>query len=264
MAVISSLFVYPVKSCRGISVAEMGFDARGPCHDRRWMVVDENGQFITQRSAPQMALIQTRLSHEGVIVSLPGADALEIGTTATTRRKVRVWKFEGEADDVGDVAAAWFSAALGRSVRVVHFSPDVHRSVSRRHTALASEVAFADGYPVLLTSVESLGELNRRLVEPIPMNRFRPNVVVRDCQPFEEDLWSTIAAPEQTLSVVKPCSRCAITTVEQLTGRRGREPLATLAQFRKTGGGVTFGQNCVPQGTGTLRVGDELETTMRR
>jgi uncharacterized protein YcbX len=237
----------------------MSFDSRGPLHDRRWMLVDTDGNFVTQRSTPQMALITTKLVPSGVEASLPGAETLSIGTKGVGKRKIRVWNFEGNADDMGDLAANWFSVALARSVRLVYFPGDLQREVSRRHTDLSSEVAFADGYPLLLTTLESLGELNRQLAQSIPMNRFRPNVVVRDCQPFEEDRWTTVTAPDLTLSVVKPCTRCAITTVNQSTGRRSREPLATLAKFRKTPDGVTFGQNCVPHGTGVLRVGDELD-----
>ncbi len=259
MPVISSLFVYPIKSCRGVSVTEMTFDARGPLHDRRWMLVDSDGNFVTQRSTPQMALIGTRLLPDGVEATLPGATPLRIGVRGVGKRKVRVWNFEGSADDMGDPVADWFSTAVGRSVRLVYFPNDLERQVSREHTDVSSQVAFADGYPLLLATLESLGELNRQLAQPIPMNRFRPNIVVRNCQPFEEDRWTTVSAPKLTLSIAKPCTRCAITTVNQSTGRRSREPLATLAKFRKTPDGVTFGQNCVPHGSGVLRVGDELQ-----
>lgn len=258
MAVISSLFVYPIKSCAGISLQRMEFDALGPKHDRRWMVVDENGRFLTQRENPKLALIQPRLEGDRLKVTRSGADELVVPSEATSETTVSVWRFRGIADDLGDTTAAWFAEALGRPCRLVRFHPGVVRATSQQHTQTQSQVAFADGYPVLLASLESLGELNRRLLEPVTMNRFRPNLVVRNVQPFAEDHWSTLHAPALSLEVVKPCKRCVITTVNQANAEVGREPLKTLATFRKQEGEVVFGQNCVHLSNGVLQVGDPL------
>jgi uncharacterized protein YcbX len=280
MPTVSSLFIYPIKACRGISLRQMHFDARGPVGDRRLMLVDEQGVFLSQREQPRLALIETRFDGQGrLVVAAPGAEPFTIPEAATERRKVRVWSFEAEAIDLGDVSANWFGDVLRTPCRLVRFDDDVHRATSRAHTDLEAEVAFADGYPLLLTSVESLAELNQRLERPIPMNRFRPNVVVRDCQPFEEDTWSELVADTMRLRVVKPCERCAVTTLDQATLHRGSEPLATLARFRRGAGfenversnaterGVTFGQNCLvlpnpgSRVPGTLSVGEALSSS---
>ncbi len=262
MPTVSSLFVYPIKSCAGLPVVEMPFDARGPSWDRRWMVVDEDGKFVTQRTHPHMARIHPRLSDDGLRITSRGFDPLDVRPKGK-RREVSVWNYRGRALDVGDEAANWFSSVLRSPVRLVTFDETTHRKTSLRHTQIPSEIAFADGYPALLVSIESLTDLNRRLEQSLPMNRFRPNIVVRDCHPFEEDTWSELHAPELVLSVVKPCERCAITTVDQRTGLKGKEPLRTLSQFRRADNGVIFGQNCVHHGAGVLRVGDDLRVVSR-
>jgi uncharacterized protein YcbX len=216
-------------------------------------------------------------------VSAPGAEPHCIPEPTTERRKVRVWNFEALAFDLGDASANWFGDVLRTPCRLVRFDDEVRRPTSRTHTDLEAEVAFADGYPLLLTSIESLAELNQRLERPIPMNRFRPNVVVRDCQPFEEDTWSELLAETLRLRIVKPCERCVVTTVDQTTLRKGSEPLATLARFRRGAGfehversgarepGVTFGQNCLALPNpgsrtrlpGSLSVGEALRSVPR-
>jgi uncharacterized protein len=273
MPTVSSLFVYPIKSCRGISLQEMQFDALGPRWDRRWMLVDDDGAFISQRTQPRLANIETRIRDEQLWVSAPSVEPLLIPEPTLERRKIKVWDFEGEALDQGDQAAAWFQQVLHCSCRLVRVADESSRASSTKYTERSARLGFADGYPALLASLESLTELNRRLEQKVPMNRFRPNVVVRDCQPFEEDEWSRLAAPELELSVVKPCVRCVITTIDQRTLQQSVEPLRTLAQFRRGAGfetanadekGVTFGQNCVHHGPGVLRVGDELTVLERR
>lgn len=263
MPIVSSLFIYPVKSCKGISQQVLTFDRRGPVLDRHWMVVDEQGEFLTQRTQPRLASIQPELDGARLRLTAPNFNPFEVPEAAAGTRRVRVWDFSGEAEDLGDAAADWLARVLREPVRLVRFAPSTHRLVSRDHTSLDAEVAFSDGYPALLLSLESLVELNRRLPTPLPMNRFRPNVVVRDCQPFEEDTWRHLRAPELELSVVKPCERCVITTIDQDALERTKEPLRTLARFRRTEHGVIFGQNCVHHGPGTLRVGDEFEVASR-
>jgi hypothetical protein len=173
--------------------------------------------------------------------------------------RVTVWDDETMAEDLGDECARWFTDVIEQSCRVVTFPPDEHRRVSREYSERDAEVAFADGYPLLLVSLESLAELNRRLREPLPVARFRPNVVVRDCQPFQEDEWLTLRAPHLGFDLVKPCTRCKITTLNPHTLEYGKEPLRTLAKFRRHGDGVIFGQNGIHHGPGRLVVGDPIE-----
>jgi uncharacterized protein len=175
------------------------------------------------------------------------------------RIEIRIFRHTGPAEDVGDGAADWFGTVLERRCRLVRFPDDAVRAVSKEFTTRDAQVGFADGYPALLLSEASLEDLNGRMKQRLPMNRFRPNIVVRDCEPFAEDRWKRIRIGDVVLDVVKPCARCAITTVDQLTAQTGKEPLATLAQFRQQDGKVLFGQNCVHHGPGSLRVGDEVE-----
>lgn len=261
MPAVSSLFIYPVKGCAGTSLLEMRFDTRGPVGDRRWMVVDASGQFMTQRQHPKLARITPRLTSHGVRLEAPKMEPLEVTAEAQTSVEVAIWSYRGPALDQGPQARQWLSEVLGTDARLVRFDESTHRRVSREHTDLDAEVAFADGFPALLTSIESLGELNRRLEQPLPMNRFRPNIVVRDCHPFEEDTWARVDAPDLTLSVVKPCVRCVVTTIDQRTQRTSKEPLRTLASFRRHDSGVIFGQNCVHHQPGKIAVGDVLQVT---
>lgn len=263
VAVVSSLFVYPIKSCAGLSRRRLVFDERGPLHDRRWMLVDGAGKFLTQRDHPLLSQVYPKLSEDPdgttqLSVTTEGLGPLRIPPEPAGRRPVEVWGFQCEALDLGAECADWFSTAIGQSCRLVRFADDVRRPTSQRHTSLKSEVAFSDGYPALLLSVESLIELNRRVDVAVPMNRFRPNIVVRDVRPFEEDSWVKVGSNDITLSVVKPCERCKVTTIDQQSGIGGKEPLKTLARFRRLNGRVVFGQNCVHHGPGWLQVGDRL------
>lgn len=160
--------------------------------------------------------------------------------------------------DQGDEAAAWFSDWLGASVRLVHFADGYMRKLDPRYAVNADDhTGFADGYPILIISAESLRELNSRLERPLPMNRFRPNLVVKGCRPFEEDVWKQIRIGGVELAIVKPCPRCVVTTIDQETLAEGKEPLRTLHKFRQQAGGAMFGQNTIPLNEGRIRAGDE-------
>lgn len=256
MPAVSALFIYPIKSCASVSVTELVCTPRGVQDDRRFMVVDTNGQAITQRENPRLAHVQPLVTHTGLRVSYEGkaATSFDFGTTA--RRAIKVWSHEGEALDLGDEAADWFSTFIEQPCRLVEFAPDSHRAVSKSHTQLDAETQFSDGYPILITSIESLSDLNRRLSVPVPMNRFRPNVVFRDVAPFAEDGWKVLEFPQLRLHVVKPCERCVIVTTNQVTLERQKEPLRTLAKFRNFDGRVCFGQNAVPEAPGKIVLGD--------
>jgi uncharacterized protein YcbX len=261
MASVSSLHVYPIKSCRGLDLKAVRFDLLGPLYDRRFMLVDDSGAFLTQRELPRMALIEPRLGPTALQVSAPGMPQLKVAMTQRDARRIdiQIFRHTGPAEDAGDHVADWFSSVLQRSCRLVRFPEDAVRAVSKHHTALDARVGFADGYPALLLSEASLSDLNSRMKERMTMDRFRPNIVVRDCEPYAEDGWKRIRIGDLVLDVVKPCDRCSITTVDPRSGAAGKEPLATLAEYRKRDGKVLFGQNCVHHGPGSVRVGDEVE-----
>jgi uncharacterized protein YcbX len=175
------------------------------------------------------------------------------------RVEVRVWKHQGPAEDAGGNAAEWFSRFLEQPCRLVRFPEDGEREVDPHYARGPAQVGFADAFPVLLLSEASLEDLNGRMQQPLPMNRFRPNLVVRGCEPYAEDQWKRIRIGDLVLDVVKPCERCAIASVDPLTGQRGKEPLATLATYRGRDNSVFFGQNCVHLGPGSIRIGDDVE-----
>ncbi len=257
---LSGLTVYPIKSAAGISLSTARVDARGLAGDRRWMVVDENRSFLTQRTHPLLALVSVAADGDRLVLVAPGLPPLTVATPPGGEAAVRVevWDDECDAIPAGRDASSWLSRLLGQSCELVYMPEPSHRPVALRSSAPPAEVGFADAYPFLLISEGSLEDLNRRLAEPLPMNRFRPNLVVRGCAPFGEDGWRRIRIGGIQFHVVSPCSRCATTTVDQNTGQRGREPLATLATYRRVGNQVMFGQNLVHEGTGELAVGDEV------
>jgi uncharacterized protein YcbX len=257
---LSALNIYPIKSARGIPLDHSEVDQFGFRYDRRWMVVDQSGEFLSQRSNPRLALVVPSIEDEALRVEAPGMPPLEVPlqppTTVATR--VTVWGDTCDATWLGEKAASWFSDFLGSACSLVHMGADVIRPANPEFAPRGSRVSFADGFPFLLISEESLADLNRRLAEPLPMNRFRPNLVISGGEPYQEDSWSWIEIGGIGLRVVKPCGRCLVTTTDQNTGERGKEPLRTLATYRKQGGEVMFGQNVVHQGRGHLRVGDPV------
>jgi uncharacterized protein YcbX len=263
---LSSLHIYPLKSARGISVDHVILDAFGPALDRRWMLVDPQGLLVTRRERHQMALIDVELVGEGLRVRAPGNGTLEVGqgSDASPTVEVQVWDDRCLARDLGDEPARWFSSFLGEPVRLVFMPNATFRQIDPDYVPGIRRVSFADGFPLLLIGEGSLAELNRRLPTPVPMNRFRPNVVLAGTEPFAEDTWETVKIGTVTFDVVKPCARCVATTIDHDTAAAGREPLRTLATFRKRGHGVYFGQNLLHQAPGILAVGAAAEPTLRK
>ncbi len=262
MPYISSLHVYPVKSCAGQELSQARLNARGICRDREWVVVTDDGAFISQRTHPGMALIQPVLENDRLSVSAPKMNEMTIETQDDGDiRQVNVWGALCDGVDQGEAAAAWFSAYVATPCRLLHFRPGFVRPVDPNYAPRSTDqVGFADAYPLLLLSEASLADLNARLPEPIRMNRFRPNIVVADCPPYAEDTWKQIRVGAMQLDVVKPCARCATTLVEQESGAKGKEPLRTLATYRKLNGpDPVFGQNVVHQGEGVLETGLVVE-----
>lgn len=257
---LTGINIYPIKSARGIAVPEWETDAFGLRYDRRWMVVDDSGTFITQRNYPRMALVEVKVGAGVLQIDAPGMPTLEtpLRPAAAVAAQVVVWNFSGPATWLGEEPALWFTEFLGTLCSLVHMGDAVMRPANPLFAPESTRLSFADGYPLLLISEESLADLNGRLSVPLPMNRFRPNLVVAGGHAFAEDSWGKIEIGGMPLRVVKPCPRCVITTTNQVTAERGREPLRTLALYRRVNGEVMFGQNVVHETAGRLRVGDSV------
>ena len=262
---LSGLYVYPIKSCAGISLQRSDLSATGLRHDRRWMLVDETGEFISQRAHPRMALISVRFAPERMIISAPDMDELEVPLypKAGDSIDVRVWGDTNRGALVSEEADRWFGEYLEFPCRLVYKPDDDPRLVDSSFAESGDQVSFADGFAFLLISEASLEDLNSRLEDPLPMNRFRPNFVVRGCGPYAEDGWRLLRIGSVPFRVAEQCPRCAITTVDQRTGARGNEPLRTLATYRKSELGTVFGRNLIHDTLGTVHVGDPVETTPR-
>lgn len=266
---VSEINIYPVKSLKGISLESAVVEHRGLQFDRRWMLVDEDRQFFTQREVPKMATVKVDVGAEGLIASMNGsrldvAAGSETGETAY----VTVWGSTVKGAFYDAAIDDWFSDALGLKCRLVSMPESTKRIVSPDCAVrkFQDHVSFADGYPFLLIGQSSLDDLNTRLEEPVPMNRFRPNFVVAGAGPFEEDTWKRIRIGSTEFHLVKPCARCVLTTVDQVSGvKTGKEPLATLSSYRNFDGKVLFGQNLIAETVGeTVSVGDEIEVIERR
>lgn len=255
---VASLHVHPVKSCAGISVPEVLLIETGFEFDRAWMLVDESNVFVTQRELPRLALVRPELRHADMVLRAPGMLALHVALDAVEApTRVRVWKDEVAAYDMGNLAAQWFSDFTGRRLRMARFAPEQKRLSNRKWTGdIEAENAFSDGYPVLVTSVAALDELNERLaargVSPVTMQRFRPNLVLEGLDAHGEDFLDEITFDTDEgpvrLKLVKPCSRCPVPSVNPDTGEQGFEPGDTLATYRadsRLDGAITFGMNAV-------------------
>lgn len=259
--VLSELYIYPVKSCKGMPQESIQVGLKGPEYDRRWMVVDSSGRFLSQRILPQMAWIHTSLDERHLFLSAPSMVPLIVERDPVGQpRKVIVWKDTCTAHDMGDKAAEWLSQFLGMEVRLVFLPEDSVRKINPKYaTNPDDQVGFADGFPFLLISQASLSDLNQRMSKSLRMNRFRPNLVLSGCEPYEEDNWKKIRIGEIIFHFVKPCSRCIITNVDQERAQKSNETLEALASYRKADGGIMFGQNLVHEGIGNLKVGSEIE-----
>lgn len=268
---LSALFLYPVKSLGGIAVPTAQVDELGLVGDRRFLVVDAHDRFLTQRTLPRMALIRPKIGADTLHLEQPDGTGVAVplaSDPAAPLRRVTVWKSEGLlAEDTGDESAAWLSAALATPCRLVRIGRAFHRPVSKATAVAGDVVSFADAYPFLVLSEASLADLNDRLAErgeeALPMNRFRPNLVVSGCAPYAEDTWPHLQVGSVRFRAGGPCARCIVTTTDQATATRGKEPLRTLATYRRDPdelSDVNFGQNLIHETkTGTLRVGDFVQ-----
>jgi uncharacterized protein YcbX len=262
---LSGLYVYPIKSCAGIWITSAELTATGLRHDRRWMLVDGVGEAMSQRAHPRMALISTHLSDGQLTVSAPGMTDLPVPLRQQDGNliDVDVWGDVNKGAPVGEGADCWFSEFLRFPCRLVRKPDGDPRPVDSIYARRGDQTSFADRFAFLLISEASLDDLNSRLEDPLPMNRFRPNFVVRGCDAYAEDGWDRLHIEGIPFRVAEACPRCAITTTNQETAERGKEPLRTLATYRKFDGEVYFGRNLIHDALGTVRVGDAVETTPR-
>ncbi len=263
-ATITALNVYPVKSCRGIALDTAKLGLAGIESDRRWMVISDKGRFLTQREVPRLALIVPKLDARGLTLTAPGMPDMAVpAEPAGPKLEVAVWGDKCPGFEVSDEVAKWLSQFLERPVRLVRFDPQGVRPSEPDWTGeVETRNEFSDGFPLLVISDASLQDLNARLPEPLPMNRFRPNIVLGGLQPYDEDRIHDLHAGAVRLRISKPCTRCIITTTDQMRGVvTGDEPLRTLKTYRfsKELRGMMFGMNTLVVASGPLRVGQQLE-----
>lgn len=263
MIQVSGLWIYPIKSCRGIAVDSFDLDERGPRNDRRWMLVDDDDDFLTQRSLPRMALIDVALQGDDVQLGAPGMSALTVAAhTDAPDELCTIWRDTIPLRHAQPDADAWFSEFLGMSVRLMRMPDATQRVIDPAYSPTTRLVTLADGYPILLIGEGSLGLLNEKLTargeSAVPIERFRPNIMVSGTAAHEEDEWASIRIGDVACRGVKPCARCTIPTVDIATGQPGKEPSRTLAEYRKHGSNIFFGQNVIHDAAGSIRRGDTL------
>lgn len=268
----ASLRIYPVKGVSAVHCDAARVTARGLAHDRRWLVTDEDNRFITQRECSALARLSVEASDAGIRIN-NGGDSFEArAPTNGERRDVLIWKDTVNAVFAGDETAQALSLMLGRPARLFHMDDDAVRMTSGRWGE-ASEVSFADGYPVLVITRASLDALNETIAAdgdaPVPIERFRPNIIVEGAEPWADDNWRVIRVGDVTFDLVKPCARCVVTTIDQASGdKTGRQPLKALRKIRQSAhpdvNGVLFGWNAVPRGPGTIKTGDKVEIVEER
>ncbi|MCC9137056.1 MOSC domain-containing protein [Pontibacter silvestris] len=259
---LSEIFIYPIKSLGGISVQQAEVEERGLRYDRRWMLVDKEGNFLTQRQHSQMALLQVTLQEDGLSVTHKQGllEPIFVPCNEHTDKEVAVtiWDDVCTALEVSNEISKWFSDALQMPARLVLMPTTTQRLVDQKYAQQGEIVSFADGYPFLMIGQASLEDLNSRLKEPVPMNRFRPNFVFRGGTAFTEDTFVDFTISAIAFRVAKPCARCVVTTINQNTGEKAAEPLKTLSSYRRVNNKVMFGQNLVHAGAGVVKVGDKL------
>jgi uncharacterized protein YcbX len=263
MRALSEIYIYPIKSLGGIALQEAELEIRGLRYDRRWMLVDANGRFVSQREIPAMTGLGTAVHGDRlrIFVKNKPQDFLEIpldeGILFKTR--VEVWSDKCSALEYPLSVSEWFFDQLGMAVRLVNMPDTTRRRADGRYAPKGQYVSFADGFPYLIIGQASLDDLNQRLPEALPMNRFRPNFVFAGGDPYEEESWADFRIGNAHFRGVKPCGRCVVITTDQDTGARGAEPLRTLAQYRSVSNKVLFGQNVVWMGgEGVVRIGDSV------
>jgi len=260
---VQDIYIYPIKSLGGIRLDKATLLEKGFKHDRRFMLVDKDGIFLSQRKHPQMAFLQTELSDSGIEVFNRDDPATRITIHYQAEyqktKSVVIWEDRLEAHLVDEEISQWFSDVLGIDSRLVFMSETARRELKPKYAVNNETVSFADGMPYLLISQASLNDLNDRLDNPVPMDRFRPNIVISGGVPFQEDDWDTVEIGDARFKITKPCARCVVTTINQQNGQKSKEPLTTLSTFRNVNGKVNFGQNMLLLDGNNVCVGDTVK-----
>ena len=259
--VLSQIFIYPIKSARGIAINETLMDMSGPLQDRRWMLVDNDGLFLSQRRLPKMALLSPRFEGNDLVVDAPDMPprVIRSWTGEGDWIPVRLWQDQLQLPHPSSRYDEWFSSYLGQSCRLVYLPPTVVRPVEPPYNNPNWRVSLADGYPLLLITQASLDLLNERLPAPVTTERFRPNLVIAGTAAHDEDRWRRLRIDNVEIAVVKPCARCSIVLVDPSTGEREIEPLKTLARYRRKPPKVFFAQNALITIPGLLQTGRPVE-----
>jgi uncharacterized protein YcbX len=264
---ISELLIYPVKSLGGISLESCQVTERGFEHDRRWMLVDVNNRFITQREFPELVFFRTAIIENNIVVT-DKRDHCSIKVPIIPNLgeliSVDIWNDRCEALCMDQFISDWFAERLSQPIKMVYMPEQSQRSVDPDYALNGELTSFSDGYPVLIIGEASLQHLNSRLDEPIGMDRFRPNIVFKGSYPFEEDSFKDIAVGDAMFRAVKPCARCILTTTNQESGVRSPEPLKTMSVYRKFNNKIYFGQNLLVLKTGQINLGDSLNILSRQ
>lgn len=264
---VTHLYTHPLKSAASLSVGGLEILPRGPAHDRRWMVVDASGRFVTGRTLPQLVRVHARPVPGGLLLDAPGRAGLHVPAPAADAAhvEVEIWGDRVRAPLAAAEAGDWLSAYLGQQVQLVHMDRDAVRPVDPAHARAGDEVSFADGFPLLLLSARAVHDLGERIGRRMDITRFRPNIVVGNVQAHAEDRWRRLRIAGIEFEVAKPCTRCAFTTVDPSTGQRDGdgEPLRTLSAYRRSGKGVDFGVLLIARGEGRLQLGDRVEVLER-
>lgn len=258
---LSQLFVFPIKSCAPLRPDHAVVESRGLRGDRRWMIVDDAGTFITARKHPRLVLVRATPLDDALSLEAPGMPRLRLAPTANQEpTSVSIWKDQVTAQKAPAEVDAWISRYVGIPAHFVFMADDCVRRVDHEFAKSGDQVSFADSFPILLISQAALDELNARLDKPVSMLRFRPSLVVANSLPHAEDGWRSIRIGTIRFDVVKPCARCVLTTVDPQSGvpDPAGEPLRTLVSYRRFDKGVMFGQNLIARGTGVIRVGDDV------
>jgi uncharacterized protein YcbX len=261
---LSEIYLYPIKSLGGILVESAEVTDRGLKHDRRWMLVDENNQFLTQRTHHKMALLQVSIEEEKLIVNhkdfLSEKISIPLNQELFTNEisRAAVWDDEVMVKVYNDKINNWFSQQLSTKCKLVYMPDTSIRMVDINYAENGEVTSLSDGYPFLIIGQESLNYLNSKLAPPIPMNRFRPNFVFKGGTAHDEDEWHEFKIGDVTFFGVKPCSRCVVTTIDQQTGFKNKEPLQTLSSYRNFDGKIMFGMNLLHKGSGIIKAGDDI------
>lgn len=257
---LSELIIYPIKSLAGIHLSHSQVTATGLQYDRQWMLVDNQGQFLSQRRLPKMALINTAITTEHLILSAPQQENLMLSLTPTGEDVIvsTIWHDQCAARSVSLNADLWFSDFLGTDCRLVYLPDDVIRPVDTQYAQATDQVGFADGFPFLIIAENSLVALNQAMQLDLSMNRFRPNLVIAGCESYAEDSWREIRIGDIDFKLPKPCSRCSVPTIDPDTAQTSKEPLTTLNRLRKWQNKVYFGQNAIHNQSGHLSIGNKV------